>query len=51
MPNLVLAKAFCQVNTVKGNRYLDDAGLIMNAYADQFPEMNVGLNGLIMTNP
>jgi hypothetical protein len=45
----ILAKAFCQVDTVRGYRYLDDAGSIMNRYADSFSDLTVGLNGLTMT--
>lgn len=48
MPEAELVKAFCQVNTVKGYRYLDAAGEIMNAYDDQFDELQVGLDGLTM---
>ena len=46
-----LVKAFCQVNTVKGWRYLDDAGKVMNHFADEFEEMKVGLNGLLLNKP
>jgi hypothetical protein len=48
--DLILAKAFCQVDTVHGFRYLDDAGKLMNEYVDRYPEMAVGLNGLSMKN-
>ena len=48
MPSMNLAEAYIQVNTIKGNRYLDDAGKIMNAYDDEFPEKEVGLEGLNM---
>lgn len=51
MADPVLVKAFVQVNTVKGWRYLDDAGRMMNHFADQFPEMKVGLNGLQLRAP
>ncbi len=45
-----IANAFVQANTVKGNRYLDDAGKIMNEWDDSFPEKQVGLEGLHMRN-
>lgn len=51
MPEPILFKVFCQANTIKGWRYLDDAGRIMNLYADQFPDLSVGLRGLVMKNP
>jgi hypothetical protein len=35
---------------VKGWRYLDDAGKIMNKWEGDFPEKSVGLEGLIMRN-
>ncbi len=47
----VLVTAFVQVNTIRGNRYLDDAGKIMNAWEDYFPTIQVGLDGLKMNNP
>ena len=49
MADLVLVNAFCQVNILKGFRYLDDAGKIMNRYDDDFAEKSVGLNGLDMS--
>jgi hypothetical protein len=36
---------------VKGHRYLDDAGKIMNHWDSEFPTKEVGLDGLLMTNP
>jgi hypothetical protein len=51
MTDTILAKVFCQVDTVRGFRYLDDAGKIMNRYADAFPDFNVGITGLTMKNP
>lgn len=50
MENLQLTKAYCQVNLLKGNRYLDDAGKIMNLYDEEFPEKSVGIEGLSMVN-
>lgn len=51
MPDPILFKVFVQANTIKGWRYLDDAGRIMNEFADQFDDMNVGLQGLVMKSP
>lgn len=50
MSDLILVKAFCQANTVKGWRYLDVAGEIVNRHIDQLPDIEVGLNGLTMKN-
>lgn len=47
----VLYNMFVQANTIRGNRYLDDAGKIMNFYEEDFPAMEVGLDGLKMRNP
>jgi hypothetical protein len=47
---LRLISAQVQVNTIRGNRYLDDAGKIMNLYDSAFPEKRVGLDGLHMVN-
>lgn len=49
--SIVLVKAFVQANTLKGWRYLDLAGSVMNHYTDTFVDMNVGLQGLGMRNP
>ena len=46
-----LADAFFQANTIKGHRYLDDAGKIMNRWDSEFPNKDVGLQGLFMRNP
>lgn len=46
----LLVEAFFQASTVKGHRYLDDAGKIMNRWDAHFPEKSVGLDGLIMAN-
>jgi len=46
-----LADIFFQANTVKGHRYLDDAGKIMNRWDSEFPSKVVGLAGLLMSNP
>jgi hypothetical protein len=43
-----LTGAFCQVDTVRGYRYLDVAGKVMNQYGARFREMTVGLDGLRM---
>lgn len=41
-----LVDTFVQVNFVRGWRYLDDAGKIMNRYDDEFPAKEVGVQGL-----
>ena len=46
-----LADSFFQANTIKGHRYLDDAGKIMNRWDSEFPNKDVGLTGLLMRNP
>ena len=51
MPRRLLADSFFQANTIKGHRYLDDAGKIMNRWDSEFPTKDVGLGGLLMTNP
>jgi hypothetical protein len=51
LADLTLADAFFQVNLVKGYRYLDTAGRIMNDFDDRFKEMEVGLQGLNMRAP
>jgi len=50
LAELVLVNAYCQVDILKGFRYLDDAGKIMNKYDDDFPEKTVGVEGLHMVN-
>ena len=50
-----LADAFVQVTTIKGNRYLDKCGMVMNAFDERFPEKeiqsdNLGTNTLSMVN-
>ncbi len=44
-------RAFFQVNTVHGARYLDDAGKIINEYGDDFQDSSVGLGGLHLAKP
>ena len=51
MNDLMLKAAWCQINTEHGYRYLDDAGKVMNAFAEDFPELAVGLEGLSMKAP
>jgi len=46
-----LVDSFFQANTIKGHRYLDDAGKIMNRWDSEFPNKDVGLSGLLMRNP
>ena len=48
MPKSKLVGAFFQMDTVRGNRYLDDAGQIMNQYEAILPQMDVGIEGLRM---
>lgn len=43
--------SFFQANTIKGARYLDDAGKIINDYAGDFHDFSVGLNGLRFAKP
>lgn len=50
MPSDFLVDAYFQADTVRGYRYLDDAGKIMNRWDSQFPEKSVGLEGLTMAN-
>ena len=49
--DLIIHRAFCQANLIKGYQYLDDAGKIMCKYDDRLPEWRVGVEGLIMRNP
>ena len=51
LADLALVNCFFQVNLVRGFRYLDDAGKIMNRWDEEFSEKAVGLNGLVMRNP
>lgn len=46
-----LTDSFFQASTIKGHRYLDDAGKIMNRWDSEFPNKDVGLQGLFMRNP
>ncbi len=46
-----LTDSYFQANTIKGYQYLDDAGKIMNQWDSEFPNKNVGLDGLLMRNP
>lgn len=50
MTEHLLVDAFCQADMVRGWRYLDDAGRIMNKWDSAFPEKTVGLDGLMMRN-
>jgi len=49
--DLVIANGYFQASLVKGWRYLDDAGKVVNRWLDQFPDTTVGIEGLIMRNP
>lgn len=44
---------FFQINTIKGFKYIDKAGEIVNEYHtnDEFPKFSMGLEGLIIQNP
>ena len=44
-------RAFFQANTVKGARYIDDAGKIINDYADTYEDITVGVEGLRIAKP
>jgi len=50
MSDRIFVLASVQVNTVKGFRYLDDAGKILNEFDDEFPEKHWALEGLQLTN-
>lgn len=47
----VLYSTYLQVNTVRGYRYLDDCGKILNKYDKEFPNKNWQLQGLALSNP
>ncbi len=44
-------KAFFQASTVRGARYIDDAGKIINDYRDDYYDINVGVEGLRLAKP
>ncbi len=46
--DFVFYQAFCQADLLKGYRYLDLAGQVMNGYIDELPDSKVDLNGLEM---
>jgi hypothetical protein len=46
-----LINVFVQANTIKGNRYIDDAGKILNKYAEDYTDKEVGLSGLLLGRP
>jgi hypothetical protein len=48
---LVLGDAFLQANLIKGYRYLDLSGVIMNWLDDRFASQQVGLRGLVSVQP
>jgi len=50
MMKSLLIDVFCQADMVKGWRYLDDAGKIMNRWDSAFPDKTVGVDGLTMRN-
>lgn len=51
MAENLLSDVFFQANTIKGYRYLDDAGKVMNKWDSDFPDKTVGVQGLVMSNP
>ena len=46
-------ESFIQVNTIKGFKYVDKAGEIVNAYHknNSAPQFQMGLNGLVVEQP
>lgn len=42
-----IERCFFQANLIKGGRYLDDAGKIINDYEDYYEDYNVGTLGLV----
>lgn len=44
-------RAFFQANTVKGARYIDDAGKIINDYVDAYDDIAVAVEGLRIAKP
>ncbi len=47
----LLYSTYLQVNTVRGYRYLDDCGKIINKYDREFPNKTWQLQGLALSNP
>ncbi len=47
------SESFIQINTVKGFKYIDRAGEIVNLYHKKNvpPPFNMGLNGLVIDQP
>ncbi len=46
--DFIFFRAFCQADVVKGFRYLDLAGQIVNSYIEELPEYRVDASGLAM---
>ncbi|MDP2933714.1 MAG: hypothetical protein Q8N81_06325, partial [bacterium] len=46
-------ESFIQINTIKGFKYVDKAGEIVNAYhkKNAAPQFAMGLNGLVIEQP
>jgi len=46
-------ESFIQINTIKGFKYIDKAGEIVNAYhkKNAAPQFTMGLNGLVINEP
>jgi len=51
--NLKFSESFIQINTIRGFKYTDKAGEIVNSYYldDIPPKVNMVLSGLVITNP
>lgn len=51
--NLKNPESFFQINTIKGFKYIDKAGEIVNEYHsdDKAPMFSMGLNGLVIEKP
>ena len=46
---LVLVRAYCEVLTERGYRYLDDSGRIANRYVDSYDDITIDLSGMRIT--
>lgn len=47
----LLLNTFTQANTIRGWRYLDRTGVLLNRYEAEFREKQVGPDGTTLTNP
>ncbi len=50
---LVKAESYLQINLVKGFRYIDTSGELLNLYVDEknIPDHSIGLQGMIVKQP